>query len=95
MIQILIEVDNRISGGSNINIKLAIHLDFVNSIKLSPPICHLVEKFGITITILNPLLLYSLAPKDINGFSHHREFFFNSQSLKSIRPRERLLLLLI
>ena len=95
MIQILIEVDNRIFGRGSINIKLAIYLNFVNSIKLSPPICHLVEESGITITILNPLLLCPLALKDINGLSHHREFLFNSQSLKSICPRERLVLLLL
>jgi len=74
---------------------LIIHFNFVNDIKLSSPICHLVEEFGVAIPICHPVLLSSLMPVSINVAAHQREFFLTFQSFNSIHPREGLLLLLL
>jgi len=95
MIKMLIELNNCSFHQGSIGKALTIHFNFVNSIKLSPSICHLMEKFGVAVTIHKPMLLRYLTPVNIQRATHQGEFFFNFQSFNSILPREGPLLLFL
>jgi len=66
MKKILIKLNNGILHHLFLAINLAIHFNILNSIEFSPIVRHSMEKFGIPIPLLHPMLLGSLPPKNIN-----------------------------
>ena len=55
MIKIFLEVNNCPLYHGSMNIRLTVHFNFVNDIKLSSPIYDLMEEFGVVNIIHNPM----------------------------------------
>ena len=85
IIKFVLEVNNCIFHRGNIGKELTIHFNFVNAIKLVSSICHLMEKFGVVVTIHKPVLLCPLTPVNTTQESSNFQSFILSTQERDCR----------
>jgi len=76
----VIEMNNYTFHRIIFNMQFTSHYNVLDGIEPSSTICHPMKKFGVPMTILHPMLISPLLPKDINPNTHHIELLLHSQS---------------